>query len=50
MQSDPYTNINTGHKMIALKVRQKLKAREEPSREPILKGTKPPSTNKKYTR
>ena len=41
MQSDPYTDINTGHKMVAIKVRQKLKAREEPSREPTLKGIKP---------
>ena len=41
MQSDPNTNINTDHKMIAIKMRQKLKAREEPNREPTPKGTKP---------
>ena len=39
-QSDPYTNINADHKMIAIKVRHKLKAREAPRREPILKGIK----------
>ena len=38
MQPDPNTNINTDRKMIAIKVRQKLKAREEPNREPTLKG------------
>ena len=41
MQSDPNTNINTDHKMIAIKERQKLKAREEPNREPTLRGIKP---------
>ena len=41
MQSDPHTSINTDHKMIAIKLRQKLKAREEPNREPTLKGIKP---------
>ena len=41
MQADPHTNINTDHKMIAIKVRQKLEAREEPNREPTLKGIKP---------
>ena len=41
MQSDPHTNINIDHKMIAIKLRQKLKAREEPNREPTLKGIKP---------
>ena len=41
MQSGPHTNINIGHKMIAIKLRQKLKAREEPHREPTLKGIKP---------
>ena len=40
-QSDPHTNINTDHKMIAIKVRQTLKAQEEPNREPTLKGVKP---------
>ena len=41
MHPDPHTNIKTDHKMIAIKLRQKLKAREEPNREPTLKGTKP---------
>ena len=41
MQSYPHTNINTDHKMTAIKVRRKLKAREEPNREPTLKGRKP---------
>ena len=35
MQSDPNTNINTDHKMLAIKVRQTLKAREEPNREHV---------------
>ena len=38
MQADPHTNINTDHEMIAIKVRQKLKAREEPNREPTLRN------------
>ena len=41
MQSDPHTDINTDHEVIAIKLRQKLKAREEPNREPTLKGIKP---------
>ena len=41
MQSDPHTNVITDHKMTPIKVRQKLQAREEPNREPTLKGIKP---------
>ena len=40
-QSDPCTNINTDRKMVAVKVTHKLQAREEPNREPTLKGSKP---------
>ena len=35
------TNINTDHKAISIKVKQKLKAREEPDAETTLKGIKP---------
>ena len=41
MQADPPININADHKMTAIKMRQKFKAREEPNREPTLKGIKP---------
>ena len=41
MQADLHTNINTDRNIIAIKVRQRLKAREEPNREPTLKGIKP---------
>ena len=41
MHADPHTKINTDHKMVAIKVKQKLKAREEPNREPTLKGIEP---------
>ena len=41
IQADPYTNINTDHKPLEIKIRQKLKAREQPNKEPTLKGFKP---------
>ena len=46
IQADPYTNINTDHKALEIKVRQKLKARTQPNREPTLKGIKPEKDGK----
>ena len=40
-QSDPHTDINIDHKMVAIQLRQKLIVREEPNREPTLKGITP---------
>ena len=37
----PHTNINTDHKAISTKIRQRLKAREELNTETTLKGIKP---------
>ena len=41
VRADPYTNINTDHRSIEIKIRQKLKAREKPNSEQSLKGIKP---------
>ena len=41
VRADPYANINTDRKSIEIGKRQKLKAREQPNREPSLKGLKP---------
>ena len=41
VQADPYTNINTDHKVLEVKIIQKLKARAQPNNEPTLKGIKP---------
>ena len=41
IQADPYTNINTDHKALEINIRQKLKARTQPNREPTPKGIKP---------
>ena len=41
VRADPYTNINTDRKSVEIRARQKLKAREQPNREPSLKGLKP---------
>ena len=46
IQADPYTNINTDHKVLEVEVRQKLKARTQPNREPTLKGVKPEKNGK----
>ena len=46
IQADPYTNTNTDHKALETKVRQKLKARTQPNREPTLKGIKPEKDGK----
>ena len=46
VQADPYTNINTDHKVLEVKIRQKLKARTQPNREPALKGIKPEKEGK----
>ena len=46
VQADPYTNINTDHKVLEIKIRQKLKARTQPNREPTLKGIKPEKDGK----
>ena len=40
-RADPYTNINTDRKSIEIKIRQKMKAREQPNSEQSLKGLKP---------
>ena len=41
VQADPHTNINTDRKVLGMKIIQKLKAREQPNKEPTLQGTKP---------
>ena len=41
IQADPYTNINTDRKSVEIRIRQKLLAREQPNKEPSLKGLKP---------
>ena len=41
IHADPYTNINTDRESLGIKVRQKPKAREQPNKEPTLKGLKP---------
>ena len=46
IQADPYTNINTDRKAFEIKIRQKLKARTQPNREPTLKGIKPEKDEK----
>ena len=46
IETDPYTNINTDHFMIKIKVRQKLKARETKQKEPTLKGIRPEKAGK----
>ena len=46
IQADPSTNINTDRKVFEIKIRQKLKARAQPKREPTLKGIKPEKDGK----
>ena len=46
IQADPYTNINTDHKVLEVEVRQKHKARAQPNREPTLKGIRPEKDGK----
>ena len=46
IKADPYTNINTDHKVLEVEIRQKLKARTQPYREPTLKGIKPEKDGK----
>ena len=46
IQADPYTNINTDRKVFEIKIRQKLKARTQPNREPTLKGIMPEKDGK----
>ena len=46
IKADPYTNINTDRKVLELEIRQKLKARAQPYREPTLKGIKPEKDGK----
>ena len=46
VQADPYTNINTDRKVLEIKIRQKLKARTQPNREPTLKEIKPEKDGK----
>ena len=41
VESVPMTNINTDHKAIHVKIKQKLKAREESEQDITLKGIKP---------
>ena len=46
IQADPYANINTDCKILEVEIRQKLKARTQPYREPTLKGIKPEKDGK----
>ena len=46
VQADPYTNINTDHKVLEVKIRQKLKALAQPNNEPTFKGIEPEKDGK----
>ena len=39
--ADPYTNINADCKPVRVRIIEKLKAREQPNKEPSLDGLKP---------
>ena len=45
IQSDPYTNVNTDHYMINIKIRQALKAKEITHAEPTIKNITLPEGN-----